>query len=346
MKIWKYTPKDTFMLLLELGQFATTLFLAAEWQQLSPLARFGSFALLVLMMTYSIIVVTHLFTHTPWFQTQFMNSLASMLNSINIGQSAEAYKLTHVRNHHRYNNDEQGPDGTTQDLSSTYREGVDGEHATLTQYALVGAASSLVNIGRTLMAGYRLWRVSEQEHELRDLASRSPERRTRELRQIQFDRAAHFLGMALFLVISWKWILLCYLPAFYIALALVNIQNYYEHYGALPESRYTDSVSYYGRIYNLLTFNDGYHQEHHLRPQAHWSTMPAVRKEHASTLDEAERVVSPVPAILGFLHRERPMLHRRPRVLEAAPYWKDAYWRDEREELSASGSRAAEQSSM
>ncbi len=40
-----------------------------------------------------------------------MNSMASMLNSINIGQSAEAYKLTHVRNHHRYNNDQPGPNG-------------------------------------------------------------------------------------------------------------------------------------------------------------------------------------------------------------------------------------------
>lgn len=121
---------------------------------------------------------------------------------------------------------------------------------------------------------------------------------------------AQFVAIGCFLAFSWKWVMLCYLPAFYIALSLVNIQNYYEHYGAKPEDRYADSVSYYGRLYNLLTFNDGYHQEHHLRPQAHWSTMPIVRREHRDKLDETQRVVSPVPAILGFLHRKRPQLHR------------------------------------
>jgi fatty acid desaturase len=272
------------------------------------------------MMTYNIIVVTHLFTHTPWFQSQFLNALASMLNSINIGQSVQAYRFTHVRNHHRYNNDQQGTDGNTNDLSSTYREGFGGEHATLGRYAFLGAASTLVNVGRSLMSVTRLWRVGERERELLELATKDPKKQHQELRQIQLDRIAQFLGVSLFLIISWKWTLLCYLPAFYIVLALVNIQNYYEHYGATPESRYADSVSYYGRVYNLLTFNDGYHQEHHLRPQAHWTMMPIVQREHSEKLEHTQRVISPVPAILGFLHRNRPKLHRHP-TLGVTPDW-------------------------
>jgi len=312
MKLWKHTPLDGVMLALSVAQFGLTLWVAAGWEGWSYAGRAGGFALLVFMMTYNIIVLSHLFTHAAWFNSPLLNGLVSVLNSVNIGQSVQAYQLTHVRNHHRYNNDRKGPDGRTKDASSTYLDGADGEHAGLFRYAFVGAASTLLGQARALLSALTLWRLGGLEPELMALASKTPSRRKRELRQIRLDRAAHLLALCLFLFISWKWTLLCYLPAFYLALALVNLQNYYEHYGARPGNSYTDSVSYYGRLYNLLAFNDGHHQEHHLRPQAHWSTMKLVRRQFAYELDSVERVVSPVPAILGFLHRDRPLLHRRP----------------------------------
>lgn len=156
----------------------------------------------------------------------------------------------------------------------------------------------------------RLWQVGAGETRLRALASRREPRRARELRQIQADRAAHVLSLAVFAAISWQWTLLSYLPAFFTALAMVNVQNYYRHFGANPSERAADSVSHYGRLYNLLTFNDGYHQEHHLSPSTHWSKLPAVKQRNRERLDTQPRIVSPVPAMLGFLHRTRPQLHR------------------------------------
>jgi fatty acid desaturase len=312
MKIWKHSSLDAAMLGLSVAQFFATLFLAASWERSSMISGTLGFVLLVFMMVYNIIVISHLFTHTPWFNSELLNRLASLLNSVNIGQSVQAYQLTHVRNHHRYNNDRKGLDGKTKDLSSTFGEGVGNEHASLFRYAFLGAFSTLRSTGRALLSSIRLWRVGEHEHDLLTLASKSAVKRARELRQVQLDRMVHFLALCLFMAISWRWTLLCYLPAFYLALALVNVQNYYEHYGAAPDDNYADSVSYYGRFYNLLTFNDGYHQEHHLRPLTHWLKMPLVHRECSNKLNEVERIISPVPALLGIFHRRRKQLHRRP----------------------------------
>ena len=311
MKIWKHSPLDVIMVALSAAQLAMTLLLAFLWERSTAPGRATGFALLVAMTVYNIIVVSHLFTHTPWFRSPLLNRIVSMLNSINIGQSVQAYELWHVRNHHRYNNDQQRADGKTQDLSSTYSGGIEGGHVSVFRYAVFGAVETLVNITRSLLSITRLWRVGRHETVLMQLFAKSTAKRAWELRQVQLDRIVHFAALGVFFAISWRWVLFCYLPAFFVSLALVNVQNYYEHYGAAPENRYANSVSYYGSLYNLLTFNDGYHQEHHLRPLAHWTQMPRVKREYHHKLERVERIVSPVPAILGAFHRNRQLLHRR-----------------------------------
>ncbi|RSM81602.1 fatty acid desaturase [Kibdelosporangium aridum] len=310
MRIWKHSPADSLLLAFSVAQLAVTIWLATEWLGASVWGWAAQVAGLAVLTAYNIIVVSHLFTHVPWFVSAKLNAVVSVLNSVNIGQSVQAYQLTHVRNHHRFNNDAKGEDGTTKDTSSTYRDGEDGEHTPLLRYVLGGAWQSLVDRGREVLYFVRLWRVGSSEQNLLSLASRREPRRSRELRQIQVDRMAHVLVIPLFAVISWQWTLAVYLPAWVIALAMVNVQNYYRHYGADPDDRSADSVSYYGRLYNLLAFNDGYHQEHHLSPATHWSQMPKVRERWRARLDARERIVSPVPAMLGFLDRRRPLLHR------------------------------------
>lgn len=311
MRVWKHTPKDALLLAYSVGHLALMIWLAARWD-VSPVGQsIGGGALVAVITAYNIIVISHLFTHVPWFTSAKLNAAVSLLNSVDIGQSVQAYHLTHVRNHHRFNNDPIGEDGTTRDKSSTYRDGRDGDHAPLSRYILLGAAETFVDRGRELLMVRRLWRVGPSEESLTLLAHNREPRRSRELRQVQADRAAHCLALAGFVLISWQWTLLVYLPAFFVALVLVNVQNYYRHYGADPSNRAGDSVSYYGKLYNLIAFNDGYHQEHHLSPATHWSQLPAVRERRRDWLDAQPRVVSPVPAMLGFLHRDRPLLHRR-----------------------------------
>jgi fatty acid desaturase len=309
-KIWAKSPWDVLLLLYSVLQPAVMVWLALSWDSTTVLWRIAGGAAVAVMVSYNIIVVSHLFTHVPWFTSTRLNAAVSLVNSVNIGQSIQAYHLTHVRNHHRFNNDAKDETGTTRDRSSTYRHGDDGEHQSLIPYALGGALQSLAGRGREVLAVRRLWRLEPDETELRALVSRRPERALRELRQVQADRAAHVLSLVVFAALSWQWTLMCYLPAFFFALTMVNTQNYYRHFGANPHVRAADSVSHYGRLYNLLTFNDGFHQEHHLSPATHWSKLPRVKERNAHRLVAQPRIISPVPAMLGFLHRGRPLLHQ------------------------------------
>lgn len=81
------------------------------------------------------------------------------------------------------------------------------------------------------------------------------------------------------------WFLAVYAPGYAIGLALCWLQGHYEHAGG--------TTSHYGRLYNVLFFNDGYHVEHHRRPSAHWTDLP----RETQPADRASRW----PAVLRWL---------------------------------------------
>jgi fatty acid desaturase len=302
-RIWRNSPADAILLGICIVQFAGTIALAV----LTPdglWPRLGSAILVTAVMSYSILIVNHMFVHQPWFTDDRLNGLVSLMNSANIAQSVQAYQLSHVRNHHRYNNDRKR-DGVTADLSSTYRYSRDDDHAPLWRYLVFSFAASARDFVGTWASLRRLCGVGPAETTLRGWAARNPARCAAELAQVRRDRLAHLSFVVLLAVLSWQWLLLCYLPAVAAAFTWVNVQNYYRHFGAEPESRYANSVSYYNRLYNRLTFNDGYHQEHHLRPTTHWTRLPVVAARYQERLDEAGRVVSTVPPVIGFLDTGR-----------------------------------------
>jgi len=82
-----------------------------------------------------------------------------------------------------------------------------------------------------------------------------------------------------------RFALTVYLPGYLLGLGLCSMQGHYEHAGG--------AVSAYGRIYNLIFFNDGYHAEHHAHPELHWRDLPACRVNGTRS--------SHYPAILRWL---------------------------------------------
>jgi Fatty acid desaturase len=90
------------------------------------------------------------------------------------------------------------------------------------------------------------------------------------------------LGLQVVLVLSlWiaiatrapRFFLSVYLPGYVAGLGLCALHGYYEH------ARGT--TSHYGRLYNLLLFNDGYHVEHHAHPGLHWAHLPECHEPSA-----------------------------------------------------------------
>jgi Fatty acid desaturase len=100
------------------------------------------------------------------------------------------------------------------------------------------------------------------------------------------EGALVFLLWAGMAVLAPWFLLTIYLPGWLIGLGLCEL------HGRLEHARGT--VSHYGRFYNRLFFNDGYHVEHHARPGRHWTNLPETR-------EASESNVSEWPAVLRWL---------------------------------------------
>jgi hypothetical protein len=74
--------------------------------------------------------------------------------------------------------------------------------------------------------------------------------------------------------------LTAYWPGYVLGLLLCRLQGVMEHRQTRSVTR---GVSYYGKVHNLLWFNDGYHAEHHRFPSEHWTRLPARSAECSAT---------------------------------------------------------------
>jgi fatty acid desaturase len=183
-----------------------------------------------------------------------LNVAFGIFNSLLIGGPQTLYRLHHLH-HHKFNNDAIDlATGTTRDLTSTWRHSASpAREENFLTYALLGYFRSDF--------GYLLREA----------------KRRRWLGRVIAETAAIVALLACFAVLNPRGLVWFYLPVWYVGNVAAQAENYLEHRGAMPGNRKTDSVSSYGMLYNLVWFNNGYHQEHHYRPQVHWTRIPEVK---------------------------------------------------------------------
>ncbi len=252
-RLFAHDRRDALLVMVALGQFALLLFGvlsfgAAPWWASLLVGLLCAFSICM-----SFIVIGHYFLHNPFFTSKRLNALFGMFNSMLLGTPQTFHRLHHLQ-HHRYNNDAPDPrTGTTGDFSSTWRYSKRaGREENFFRYAL--------------LAYFR----SDLGYLFREM------RRLRLGRQVAAEAGALVLMLAAFAVLNPLGLAAFYLPVWLLGNMATHAQNYLEHHHAIPGDRRTDSVSSYGRLYNLIWFNNGYHQEHHYRPQVHWTRLPEI----------------------------------------------------------------------
>jgi fatty acid desaturase len=254
-KIFAHSRLDGLLVLLALVQFAVLLFGALTFGAVPRWQSLVAGLISVYLTTTNFKCIAHNFIHNPFFRSRRLNGAYSVFNSLLLGGPQALYRLHHL-NHHRYNNDPPDPaTGTTGDLSSTWRYSRwPGLEEGFLSYALLGYFRT--DFGLLL----------------------GEARKKRLILRVYGEFAA---VLALVAAVGWlnpPGLAFFYLPVWYFGNAAAQAENYLEHYGALPGNRKTDSVSSYGALYNLLRFNHGYHQEHHYRPQVHWTRVPGMKE--------------------------------------------------------------------
>jgi fatty acid desaturase len=253
IRFFAHSRSDGLLVLLAFVQFGGLVYGVATLAAMHWVVSLALGLLSAFLMGTNFQCVAHNFIHNPFFTSRRLNAAFSLFNSLLVGGPQTLYRLHHL-NHHRYNNDLPDPEtGTTRDLSSTYRFGKPPKEEGFLSYSLFGYFRS--DFGALLT-----------EAERRGLKS-----------AVRREFLAVHVMLAVFGWLNSLGLVAFYLPVWLLGNIFAQAENYLEHHGATPGDRTTDSVSCYGRLYNLVWFNNGYHQEHHYRPQLHWTRLPEVK---------------------------------------------------------------------
>ena len=254
-KLFAHSRLDGLLALLALVQLGALLYGTLSFGAISWTRSLVVGLCSVFLMCTNFQCVAHNFIHNPFFRSRRLNSAFSVFNSLLLGGPQTLYRFHHLH-HHKYNNDAPDPEtGTTKDMSSTWRHSRRPEHEeNVLPYALLGHFRSDF--------GYLLREA----------------RKRQVLHRVIWETLAVLALIGAFGILNPMGLACFYLPVWYLGNVAAQAENYLEHYRALPGNRMTDSVSSYGMLYNLIWFNNGYHQEHHFRPQVHWTRVPEVKE--------------------------------------------------------------------
>jgi fatty acid desaturase len=278
--LFRYTVRDILPALCAIGHLVCLAGTFVLFHNAPVWVLTLAFGAIVFNYCWNVQSIAHNFIHNPFFSNNWLNRAFSILNSVAIGVPQTIYHHYHL-NHHFGDNDAKGADGTTKDWGSTYRHGKGNAPESFWSYCLIGFFRF------ELAPCLRMILRNGRRHILMLVVE-------------SLALASFWLAM---LLADWRYLLFYYLPSYYLGWVLVYAHTYVLHYGAKPGNYYANSVSSYHRLYNRIFFNNGYHQEHHWDPKAHWTAMPRVKREILPQMIANGTPILRGPHITLFLER-------------------------------------------
>lgn len=277
-RFFRYSLYDAVPALCGVGLAVLLFWSFLAFDQLPPWALVLSFLALTWSYCWNMQCISHNFIHNPFFRSGLLNRAYSLLETLTLGVPHVLYHHYHL-NHHAGDSDAKGPTGTTRDWSSIYRYGKDGRPEGFVRYCLLSFFR--VEVGPVLRTAARHGRG--------------------ELLQLVAETLVLGSFWATLALVNWKYFLAFYLPSYYLGWVLSYAEGYLEHFGGQPGNPFANSVSSYNRLYNLLWFNNGYHQEHHWDPKVHWTRMRRLHSEIRPELKTNHTRILQGPHLTAFV---------------------------------------------
>ncbi|MBP9707778.1 MAG: fatty acid desaturase [Oligoflexales bacterium] len=127
-------------------------------------------------------------------------------------------------------------------------------------------------------------------------------------KEVYFHNLLLFLYLGSIAFLSWKTLVFFLIPFRYFLTEFIqSCTEVASHQGCDLASRKSNSASCYSKIYNILTFNAGYHLEHHYIASEHWSKLPEVRNKMP---DEKHRRIIPYALPFGPFYPLKAILNK------------------------------------
>lgn len=237
-------PIDVWPALLVTGLFAI---LVCLYLYVDNLWVMGIVSFLLLVPRLSVVGYNHNHVHTMTFKSTMLNRLFEMVMFFETGTSPHSGMLNHIIGHHACYFD------PSIDTLNTRR--ADGSTLGRHEFCLRSA----------------LWHYPS----CITLSRGRPEMRAKFI--------AHFIVcMALLgLLVAYKpaAATIVFVVPMLIMLYMLKWSAWAHHSGLPMGDDFTASRSHTGKLYNMLTWNAGYHAAHHLRQAMHWSKYPEYHAE-------------------------------------------------------------------
>ena len=297
-RLFRSSAWDAVPAALAVVQLGLAMALFAAWPGLSWAARIGWLALYAFSVGWNLNSVAHNFIHNPFFRSDRLNRLTSLVITLALLSPQTMYRYVHLR-HHAGNADRPGPDGATIDPLSIYQHGHDGKPEPMLPYVFL-----------------EFFRGDSPFELARKIGAKRP----REARAARFEFWAVIVVYGALLAAGPFTGRLAFTPlmvlAGYLGQCVSNLNGYYEHLGGDPDRPIAWGVSTYGRLYNWVFLYNGYHAEHHYRPKVHWTKMTDLHRQIAEDQRREGVAVIGWPHFLGFLEpaNRRVPTARRPRA--------------------------------